>query len=127
MGDNPMAMDTTRVDRWVWAIRLFKTRSDATDACRGGHVQVNGRSAKPATPVQPGDRVEARVNRLLRIVEVTQVIDKRVGAAIAAECYVDHSPPPPEFDRTGVPVRERGAGRPTKRERRELDRWRNEG
>lgn len=119
-------MDSTRVDRWVWAIRLYKTRADATDSCRGGHVQVNGKNAKPATPVKPGDRVEARVNGLARIVEVSQIIDKRVGAAIATQCYVDHSPPPPEVDRTGVPIRERGAGRPTKRDRRELDRWRNE-
>ena len=55
-------METTRVDQWVWAIRLYKTRADATDACKGGHVRVNGTSAKPATPVRIGDRVEARVH-----------------------------------------------------------------
>lgn len=115
---------STRVDRWVWAIRLFKTRSDATDACRGGHVRVNGATAKPAAPVRPGDRVEVRVHGTDRIVEVVEVIDKRVGAAIAAGCFVDHTPPPPEVDRTRVAPRERGAGRPTKRERREIDRWR---
>lgn len=117
-------METTRVDRWVWAIRLYKTRSDATDACRGGHVQVNGSSAKPATPVRPGDRIEARVHDTNRIVEVTQVIDKRVGAAVAAGCYVDHTPPVPEADRTRVAERERGTGRPTKRDRRRIDQWR---
>jgi ribosome-associated heat shock protein Hsp15 len=115
---------TTRVDRWVWAIRLFKTRSDATDACRGGHVRVNGKGAKPAAPVAVGDQVEARLHGVDRIVEVTQVIDKRVGAAVAAGCYIDHTPPAPEVDRTRVAPRERGAGRPTKRERREIDRWR---
>ena len=93
-------METTRVDRWVWAIRLYKTRSDATDACRGGHVQVNGKSAKPATPIRPGDQVEARLHGIDRVVEVTEVIDKRVGAAVAAGCYIDHSPPVPEADRT---------------------------
>lgn len=117
-------MDTTRVDRWVWAIRLYKTRAEATDGCRGGHVRVNGKPAKPATPVRVGDRVEVRVHAVDRVVEVTQVIDKRVGAAIAAECFVDHTPPAPEVDRTRIAERDRGAGRPTKRERREIDRWR---
>jgi ribosome-associated heat shock protein Hsp15 len=120
-----LAVDEVRVDRWVWAIRLFKTRGDATDACKGGHVRVNGKSAKPASPVRPGDRVEARVHDTDRIVEVVQLIDKRVGAAAAAVCFVDHTPPPPEVDRTRVAVRERGAGRPTKRERREIDRFRH--
>jgi ribosome-associated heat shock protein Hsp15 len=115
---------STRVDRWVWAIRLFKTRSDATDACRGGHVRVNGSTAKPAAPVRPGDRVEVRAHGTDRIVEVVEVIDKRVGAAVAVGCFVDHTPPPPDVDRTRVAPRERGAGRPTKRERREIDRWR---
>ncbi len=115
---------SSRVDRWLWAIRLYKTRSDATDGCRGGHVQVNGRSAKPATSVTVGDRVEVRVHDAERIVEVTEVIEKRVGAAAAAGCYIDHTPPPPEIDRTRVADRERGTGRPTKRERRQLDRWR---
>lgn len=118
------APDSTRVDRWVWAIRLYKTRSEATDACRGGHVRVNGAGAKPATPVRPGDRVEARAHGVDRIVEVVAVIDKRVGAAVAAGCFVDHTPPPAEVDRTRVAPRERGAGRPTKRERRRLDDWR---
>jgi ribosome-associated heat shock protein Hsp15 len=118
-------VDTTRIDKWVWAIRLFKTRSDATDACRGGHVKVNGKAAKPATTVAVGDMVQARVHAIDRIVEVTQVIDKRVGAAVAAECFVDHTPPPPEVDRIRVAERERGAGRPTKRDRRRLDDWRS--
>ncbi|MEX2292949.1 MAG: RNA-binding S4 domain-containing protein [Acidimicrobiales bacterium] len=117
-------METTRLDRWVWAVRLFKTRADATHACRGGHVDLNGKSAKPAAAVRVGDRVEARVHGVEKILEVVQVIDKRVGAAIAAECFIDHSPPVPEVDRTRVAARERGAGRPTKRERRETDRWR---
>lgn len=118
-------MDSTRVDRWIWAIRLYKTRADATDACRGGHVTVNGKSAKPATAVRVGDRVEVRVHGTDRDVEVAQVIDKRVGAAVAITCFVDHTPPPPEVDRTRVAERERGMGRPTKRDRRRLDEWRS--
>lgn len=119
-------MDATRVDRWLWSVRLFKTRSDATAACRGGHVRVNGTPAKPATPVRVGDRIEARVHGWHRVLEVAKVIDKRVGAAIAAGCLVDLSPPPPPKDE-GPPTfaRDRGSGRPTKRERRQLDRLRN--
>lgn len=119
-----MSVETVRVDRWIWAVRLHKTRSEATDACRGGHVRVNGRTAKAATPVTIGDRVEVRAHGADRVVEVALLLDKRVGAALAAGAYVDHTPPPPEVDGTGVAARERGAGRPTKRERRELDRWR---
>ncbi|MGY6499738.1 MAG: RNA-binding S4 domain-containing protein [Acidimicrobiales bacterium] len=117
-------MEDTRVDRWLWAIRLVKTRSEATDLCRGGHVEVNGRPAKAATKVTVGDRVEARVHGRDRVVDVTRVIDKRVGAAVAVECYEDHSPPPPERDDRPVLVRDRGTGRPTKRDRRQLERWR---
>ncbi len=115
-------MEQTRVDKWVWAIRLFKTRADATEACRGGHVRVNGKAAKPASPVSVGDRVHVRVRGQDRDVEVVRVIDKRVGPPVAATCFVDHTPPPPD-EALAVPVakRERGAGRPTKRERRQLD------
>jgi ribosome-associated heat shock protein Hsp15 len=116
--------ESVRVDKWVWAIRLYKTRADATDACRGGHVKVNGASAKPATPVRVGDRVEVRVHDMDRDVEVVELLEKRVGAAVAATCFVDHTPPPPEDDGVRVAERERGAGRPTKRDRRQLDRWR---
>lgn len=117
-------METTRVDRWMWAIRLYKTRTDATDACRGGHVKVNGHSAKPAAAVRVGDRVEARVHAVDRIVEVRQVIDKRVGARVSAECFIDHTPAVPEVDRIRIAERERGAGRPTKRDRRRMEGWR---
>ena len=117
-------MESTRVDIWLWAVRLYKTRSAATAACRGGHVRVNRAAAKAATQVKVGDRVEAFVERE-RILEVVTVIAKRVGAAVAATCLVDHSPPVPVVERAApVFVRERGAGRPTKRERRGLDRLR---
>jgi ribosome-associated heat shock protein Hsp15 len=115
-------IDTTRVDVWLWAVRLYKTRSAATAACRGGHVRVNRAPAKASTQVKVGDRVEAFVERP-RILDVVKVIEKRVGAAVAATCLVDHSPPAPIVRREPrVFVREKGSGRPTKRERRELDR-----
>jgi ribosome-associated heat shock protein Hsp15 len=114
---------TVRLDQWLWAVRLFKTRSMATTACRGGHVDVNGKAAKPASAVRPGDRVEVRIDHRLRIVEVVQPIDKRVGAPIAATCFVDHSPPAPD-DPFDFVHRAPGAGRPTKRDRRRIDRLR---
>jgi ribosome-associated heat shock protein Hsp15 len=118
-------IETVRVDQWLWSVRMTKTRSDAAAACRGGHVKVNAKAAKPATPVKVGDRVEAYLHDRVRVLEITRLIVKRVGAAVAADCFVDHSPPPPERT-VDVPVfqRDRGAGRPTKRDRRELDRLR---
>ena len=114
------------MDRWLWAVRVTKTRSLATDACQGGHVRVNGHPAKPAATVRVGDRVEATLAGRHRVLEVARVIDKRVGAPLAAECYVDHSPPPPSsHDAPAVFARDRGAGRPTKRDRRRLDRFRD--
>ena len=118
------AMESTRLDKWLWAVRLTKTRPDAAAACRGGHVRVNDRPAKPATVVAPGDTVHARIGDRTRIVEVTRVIQKRVGAADAVTCYLDRSPAPPSTPYVPVAVRDRGAGRPTKRDRRRLDKWR---
>ncbi len=108
-------------------MRITKTRSDAAAACRGGHVRINHESAKPSSRVKTGDHVEARINARERIVDVTKLITTRVGAAIAAECYEDHSPPPPEAGTGGqtlFAVRDGGAGRPTKRDRRQIDRVR---
>lgn len=113
-------MESTRLDRWLWSVRLARTRSDAAAACRGGHVRVNDIPAKPATSVHPGDRVRARVYERIRIVEVTKVIEKRVGAPEAQACYIDHTPPPPPREALFA-QRDRGAGRPTKRDRRMLD------
>ncbi|MER6581289.1 RNA-binding S4 domain-containing protein [Nonomuraea sp. NPDC001023] len=114
---------SVRVDSWIWSVRLTKTRSVAADACRGGHVRVNGVRVKPAHAVRVGDEIRLRHDGRERIVVVSRVITKRVGAAVAAECYVDKSPPPPPREETvTVAVRARGAGRPTKRERRSIDR-----
>ena len=119
---------STRVDKWLWAVRLYKTRSAATDACRAGHVRVNKLAAKPATAIRPGDTVEARSAERDHVVEVTAVIEKRVGAPLASSCYIDHSPPPPSKEEKGLLnfVRDRGTGRPTKRDRRQLDQARKQ-
>jgi ribosome-associated heat shock protein Hsp15 len=120
-----MAVDegTVRVDVWIWSARLVKTRSLATAACRAGHVRINDDRAKPASVVRVGDQVRLRYEGRERIVVVRRVVRKRVGAAVAQECLTDNSPPPPPRESL-IPIvrRERGAGRPTKRERRELER-----
>jgi len=116
---------TARVDKWLWAVRLYKTRTAATEACKAGHVRVNQASAKPATALGPGDTVRALVEHRERVVEVVRPISNRVGAAIAATCFIDHSPVVAPSEAVGfVFARPRGTGRPTKRDRRELDRLR---
>jgi len=113
-----------RLDVWLWSVRLFKTRTMATDAVRGGHVRVNGKPAKPAVQVKPGDLVTVRQPGWERKFEVRQLLTKRVGAKIAEEAYLDHSPERPAHLSAPVARRDRGAGRPTKRDRREIDRLR---
>lgn len=114
---------TVRVDVWIWSVRLLKTRSMASAACRGGHVRVNDERAKPATTVKVGDEVRLRHDGRERLVIVQKLLRKRVGAAVAEESYVDNSPPPPPREAL-IPIgrRDRGAGRPTKRDRRDLER-----
>lgn len=121
-GTTTGAATPVRVDQWLWSVRITKTRADAADLCRSGHVKINGKAAKPSSKVLVGDRIEGRVHQLERVVVVTKLISKRVGAAVAVECFEDHSPPPPAREHA-PPVfeRERGAGRPTKRDRRKLD------
>ncbi|WP_257158508.1 RNA-binding S4 domain-containing protein [Corynebacterium cystitidis] len=114
-----------RIDVWTWAVRIFKTRSDAAQAVRAGHVKLNGGAVKPAAQVVPGDRVQVWKDHRNFDFEVTATVRKRVGAPIARTCYVDHSPPPPPKEIiASMPRRDRGAGRPTKRERRQLDKLR---
>lgn len=123
---DPRPADETRVDRWLCAVRLVKTRPLAGRLCEGGHVLVNGVPAKPSTKVRAGDRVEAFIADRRRIAEVVRPIESRVGAAVAATCYVDHSPPVVPV--AGPAIRlVRGEGRPSKRLRRELERLRRPG
>jgi ribosome-associated heat shock protein Hsp15 len=117
--DGPPA---ARVDSWIWSVRLAKTRSAAAAAVKGGHVRVNGVRVKPAHLVRPGDEVRVRQADRDRVVVVEKVIVKRVGPPVAAACYIDNSPPPPPRELAApVAVRDRGAGRPTKRDRRDTD------
>lgn len=113
-----------RLDAWLWGVRMYKTRSAATAACRAGHVRLNGQPVKAAQSVTIGDTIRLRQPGRERILEVTGLLSKRVGAPEAVRHYIDHSRPPVPREMMAVPVRERGAGRPTKRDRRQMDRLR---
>ncbi|WP_431710139.1 RNA-binding S4 domain-containing protein [Glutamicibacter uratoxydans] len=113
-----------RLDAWLWAVRIYKTRSAATTACRAGHVKLNGAPVKASQPVVPGDKLRVRKDGFDRELEVTALIAKRVGAPVAVKCYLDHTPPREKIVIPMVPVRDRGAGRPTKKDRREMDKLR---
>src|ERR1700753_3699063 len=103
--------ETGRVDSWIWSVRLAKTRSAASSARGAGHVRVNGTRVKPAHTLRPGDEVRVRQEDWDRVVKVVKVISKRVSAPVAAECYEDHSPPPPPRDQAvAVAIRDRRAG-----------------
>ncbi|WP_374946233.1 RNA-binding S4 domain-containing protein [Agreia sp.] len=116
---------STRVDSWIWAVRLVKTRSLATAACRAGHVRINGEKVKAAQTLRVGDEVRVRTTDAERVVVVKRLFAKRVSAVVAAESLTDTTPPPPaREDVPFVPIRDRGAGRPTKRERRDIEKLR---
>ena len=114
--------ESVRVDAWLWAVRVYKTRSAATTACRAGHVRIGGDRAKAAQPVRIGDEVRVRIAGFDRILVVRQLLTKRVGAPLAAAAAEDRTPVREPV--TQLAVRDRGAGRPTKRERRDIDRLR---
>lgn len=116
-------MESVRIDRWLNAVRLYKTRALAQEACRGGHVKLNGRNAEPSTQVKVGDRVEALAPRGPTVFDVIALAEKRQSPPRARELYEDHSPPPPPREERVAP-RARGTGRPTKAERRALGRFR---
>lgn len=116
---------SVRIDAWVWAVRLAKTRSQATAACKAGHVRVNDATAKPAQAVAIGDVVRVRLHGFEKIYRVTDLATRRGSATEAAKLFEDLTPPPPpRVERPTEVTRDRGAGRPTKRDRRVIDRLR---
>ncbi|MFD3837170.1 RNA-binding S4 domain-containing protein [Streptomyces sp. NPDC058642] len=124
----PQHGETVRVDSWIWSVRLVKTRSAGATACKGGHVRVNGDRVKPAHSLRVGDEVRLVHEGRERIVVVKRLIRKRVGAPVAVQCYVDNSPPPPPREAVApAGIRDRGTGRPTKRDRRDMERLRGAG
>ena len=117
-----MSEPSVRIDAWLWAVRVYKTRSAATTACRAGHVRIGGEKAKAAQAVRIGDEIRVRIAGFDRILVVRQLLTKRGGAPIAALAAEDRTPPREPVAQ--LAVRDRGAGRPTKRERRDIDRLR---
>lgn len=120
-----------RLDKWLQVARMFKTRSQATRACQLSRVRVNGTRAKPHRTLALGDRVEVEKPDRLRILVVSELADKPLPKAEAPRIYIDESPPVPAPDplarlmRRAPVEREPGAGRPTKKQRREIERWRS--
>jgi ribosome-associated heat shock protein Hsp15 len=124
-------MEELRIDKYLWAIRVYKTRTDATDACKGGKIRVNGADTKPSKSVKVGDTIVARKGAVTYTYKVLQLIDKRQGAKLVPE-YAENLTPPEELAKLRAPVetfflkRDRGAGRPTKKDRRQMeDLWDN--
>ena len=113
-----------RVDAWLWSVRMFRARSAATAACRGGHVHVDGQRVKAAAKIAAGQEIRVRTPGGERILRVTALLPTRAAAPIAQRCYEDLTPPPDPALRAPVPRRDRGTGRPTKKDRRALDRLR---
>ena len=118
--------DSTRIDKYLWAIRVFKTRTEATDACNGNKVQINGVNAKASKPVKPGDEISIRKGTVQYTYKVRQLANNRMGASLVPD-FADNLTPASEQGKLHAPVetlqlrRDRGTGRPTKKERRELD------
>ena len=124
-------MEEVRIDKYLWSIRVYKTRTDATDACKGGKVRVNGSDIKPSKSVKVGDVIVARKGAVAYTYRVLQLIDKRQGAKLVPN-YAENLTPPEELAKLRAPVetfflkRDRGAGRPTKKDRRQMeDLWDN--
>lgn len=123
-------MDSIRLDKWLWAIRAFKTRSLATDACKGGRVKIDGVSAKASRDLKIGDIIEFKSGLLSKKIKVTQLIKNRVNASLAVQNYEDLTPAK-EYERVeligqlNTERRDRGAGRPSKRDRRDIDKLKN--
>ena len=119
-------MEEVRIDKYLWSIRVFKTRSEATDACKGGKVRVNGADIKPSKAVKVGDTIVARKGAVAYTYKVLELIDKRQGAKLVPR-YAENLTPEEELAKLRAPVetfflkRDRGAGRPTKKDRRQMD------
>lgn len=118
--------DQVRIDKYLWAIRVFKTRSEATDACNGGKVKVGEANAKPSKAVGAGDHITIRKGSVTYSFKVLHPLEHRVGASLVPD-YAENLTPQEELDKLKAPVetffvrRERGAGRPTKKDRREIE------
>ena len=128
MGD----LNKVRLDKWLWAVRLFKSRTMATDACKAGKIKLNGHSLKPSYLIIVGETIEVKKNGFNLIFKVNQLLEKRVSAVLAAPCFDDLTPAD-ELNKyrdwftgkAGAEFRDRGEGRPTKKDRREIDEFKD--
>lgn len=125
-------MESTRIDKWLWAARFFKTRGLATEAVLGGHVRLNGDRVKPAKDVRIDDMVEIRIGEVLREVVVRDVAAKRGSAQIAATLYEETADSIGQRERAAAERRASqvpgsGGSRPTKQDRRRIEAWRRRG
>lgn len=115
-----------RIDKYLWAIRAFKTRNEATEGCNGGKVKLNDAPVKPAKVVKPGDLITVRKGAVLFTYKVVEPLEKRVGASLVPH-YAENLTPQSELDKMRAPVetfflkRDRGTGRPTKKDRRTME------
>lgn len=119
--------DSPRIDKWLWAVRIFKTRSMATQACRAGKVKVEGQAIKPSREIQEGMIITVQSGPLTKTVKVTGLLEKRVGAKLVDQ-YMEDLTPDEEYQKLKMIKSQSGLGpirkgRPTKKERRELDQW----
>lgn len=118
--------ENTRVDKWLWAVRVFKTRSQATEACKKGHVSIGGLQVKPSREIHPGEVVKVRILQIIRSYKVLELAEKRMSAKLATD-FVQDVTPPEELEILEMQknmrwiTRDRGTGRPTKKDRRDLE------
>ena len=119
-------MEEVRLDKYLWSIRAYKTRSEATTACNGGKVRLNGADVKPSKAVKVGDVIVVRKGSVTYTYKVLALVDKRQGPKLVPQ-YAENLTPQEELDKLHAPVetfflkRDRGAGRPTKKDRRQMD------
>lgn len=121
-------MGDVRIDKWLWAVRVFKTRSIAADACKLGRVTINGAKVKPSRTIRVGETVQVRKPPVTYALRVVQLIENRVGAKLVPQ-YMENVTPQEQLDLiqlarlSGYQGRAKGLGRPTKKERRDLDEY----
>lgn len=120
-------MDAIRIDKWMWAVRIFKTRAMAADACKGGKIKIDGHNVKPAREIKVGDEISISLVVFIKTVKVKAVLKNRVGAKLVPD-YMEDLTPQSEYDKQKMhneinrEYRDRGEGRPTKKERRVIER-----
>lgn len=128
-----MSIEKIRIDKWLWSVRIFKSRSQATDACKSGSVKIEDKNVKPSYLLSRGEIVQVKKNGFNMVYKVIDLIAKRVSSPLALECY-ENLTSEDELNKFNSwfigkarpEIREKGSGRPTKRERREIDEFKEE-